>query len=42
VASLKRVVAEAIIATARELFVLAALVVVFAWIGYQLVRTSRS
>lgn len=32
---------EAIIATARELFVLAALVVVFAWLGYQLLRTSR-
>jgi hypothetical protein len=35
------VATEAIIATARELFVLAALVVIFAWIGYQLVRGSR-
>ncbi len=32
---------EAIIATARELFVLAVLVIVFAWVGYQLLRTSK-
>jgi hypothetical protein len=34
-------VAEGIILTARELFVLAVLVAVFAWIGFELVRTSR-
>jgi hypothetical protein len=39
VASLKAVVAEALIATAREVFVLVVLVVIFAWIGYRLVHT---
>jgi hypothetical protein len=32
---------EGIVVTARELFVLALLVVVFVWLAYQLVRTSR-
>jgi len=32
---------EAIILTARELFVLLILVVVFAFAGYELVRSSR-
>ena len=33
---------EAIVATARELFVLAVLVAFFVWIGYQITRASRS
>jgi hypothetical protein len=34
-------VAEAIISTARELFTLVVLVVIFAWLGWELVKTSR-
>jgi hypothetical protein len=32
---------EGIILTARELFVLVALVVVFVWIGWQVLKASR-